>query len=291
MVKIGFSFFGIHPRRYPTIAAKADELGYESCWQPEHLVFPQTIPPTYPYSSDGVPPVNPKSQLYDPWVTLSFVGAATEKLVLGTSVYILPLRNPFVTARAVGTLDLLTNGRALLGCGVGWLQEEFQAVGESWDDRGGRTNEIVEIIKKLWTEETIEYHGKYYDFGPVHFEPKPVRKPHPPIEFGGTTDVALRRAARIGDGWIGVRHPEEELKEIIRKLREGRKAAGRESEHFEITVGTAGRPSVDEINRLTELGVTRVNAVPWPPPDGRVTLEHALAGLEDFADKVIAKVN
>ena len=291
-MKVGFSFFGLHPRRYSAIAAKADKLGYESVWVPEHLVFPVDIRPTYPYAADGVPPVTAKTQLYDPWVTLSFVAAATENLVLGTNVYILPLRNPFVPARAVSTLDVLSNGRILLGCGIGWLQEEFDAVGEAWKNRAGRTTEIVEIIKKLWTEETIEYHGKYYNFGPVKFEPKPARKPRPPIQFGGETDAALRRAAKLGDGWIGTRKSDAETKEFVHKLRQFRKEFGKEREPFEITVGTGARPTVDDIRRLEEAGATRVIGVPWgpAPPGGRLTLDHAVAGVEDFADKVLSKL-
>jgi len=291
-MKVGFSFFGVHPTRYPVLATKADQVGFESCWQPEHLVFPVNIPPTYPYSADGVPPVNPSTQLYDPWVTLSFVAAATQNLNLGTNVYILPLRNPFVTARAVGTLDMLSSGRVILGCGIGWLREEFEVVGEQWANRAGRANEIVEIIRKLWTEETVEFHGKYYDFGPVKFEPKPTRKPHPPIQFGGTTPPALRRAATLGDGWIGVRHAPDELRKIVATLDQHRKEAGREKLPFEVTVGTPGRPTVDDIKRLQEAGATRVTVVPWqmPPQGTRLTREMALAGIEDFGEKVLSRV-
>ena len=290
-MKIGFTFRSVHWRYYSALAAKGDELGFESLWMPEHLVFPREIPNTYLYSADGVPRFTSRTGLYDPWVVLAFAAAASQNLRLGTAVYILPLRNPFVTARAVSTLDLLSNGRVILGSGIGWLQPEFEAVGEAWKSRAGRTTEIVEILKKLWTEEVIEYHGKHYDFGPVKFEPKPVQQGGPPIQFGGETPQALRRAAQLGDGWISVAHSPKETGEFVRTLEGLRKEAGRDKEPFEVTVAAPeGVPTVDELRRYEEVGVNRVNVVPWEPPEGRLTLEHATAGMEEFADRVLSKV-
>ena len=203
-MNIGFGLMGVSPRRYPLIAAKADELGFESCWQPEHLIWPAIMPPQYPYSGDGYPPVTTETPAFDPWVNLSFIASATTKLKLGTNVYILPLRDPFVTARAVGTLDYVSGGRVLFGCGVGWLEDEFNLTGLGFKNRGSRTDEIIEILKKLWTEDVTEFHGKHYDFGPVKFRPNTVAQPHPPILIGGDSEAARRRAARLGDGWMSV---------------------------------------------------------------------------------------
>ena len=203
-MNIGFGLMGVSPRRYPLIVAKADELGFESCWQPEHLIWPAIMPPQYPYSGDGYPPVTTETPAFDPWVNLSFIASATTKLKLGTNVYILPLRDPFVTARAVGTLDYVSGGRVLFGCGVGWLEDEFNLTGLGFKNRGSRTDEIIEILKKLWTEDVTEFHGKHYDFGASQV----------PAQHSGPTTPADLDRWRLGGGpaagrtvgrWLDVR--------------------------------------------------------------------------------------
>lgn len=284
---------GISPRYYRDLAINADQVGFESIWLPEHLGWPATMPPTYPYSETGSPPATPSTPLFDAWVALAYLAGATRQIKFGTGVYILPLRHPLVTARAVLTLDRFSGGRAILGIGVGWLEEEFEVVGEDFPNRGPRTDEIIEILKKVWTEDTIEHHGEFYDFAhPVKFEPKPLRKPYPPILVGGLTRPALRRAARLGDGWIAVGQSAsgESLKAGIETINRYRREVGREHEPFEIQTD-AGNASIDEIRRLEDLGVTRVVVAPYPTIDqGRPSVDHALAGLEDYADRVIAKL-
>ena len=142
-MKFGFNLLGVGPRSYSEAGRKADEAGYESVWIPEHLVWPSSLPSDSPYSADGKWPIDTKTPLYDPWVSLSFIAACSQRVRLGTYIYILPLRNPFVTARAVTTLDRVSQGRVILGIGVGWFKEEFEAVGESWGDRGKRADETI----------------------------------------------------------------------------------------------------------------------------------------------------
>lgn len=289
-MKVGFSLFGMSTRHFSAVARKADELGYESIWAPEHLVFPAEVPATYPMAADRRAPVTSDTPLLDPWAALSYLAASTERIRLGTGVYILPLRNPFVTARAVATLDRLSNGRAILGIGVGWLQQEFEAVGENWQDRAPRTAEIMEIIRRLWTEDVIEFHGKYYSFGPVKFRPKPVQHPLP-IHVGGISAPALRRAAQLGDGWFGSGHSPEETRQFVERLTALRRAAGRDGQPFEVTVGCNVPPTVDNLRRYQEAGAARVTLAPWGrPPGGRLTAEFAIEGLERFADEVLSKV-
>ncbi|MBI3743315.1 MAG: LLM class F420-dependent oxidoreductase [Chloroflexi bacterium] len=291
-MKIGLSFFGLGIKSYPIIAQKAEEVGFESLWVSEHLVFPADIPPTYPYTEDGRPPVTSNTPLMDPWVLLSFVAASTSKVRLGTGVYILPLRNPFVTARAVCTLDRLSSGRAILGVGIGWLKEEFEAVGERWDNRGERSLEIVEIIRKLWTEPVIEHHGKHYSFGPVKFEPKPAQKPHPPIEFGGETPAALRRAGTHGDGWIATGgHTPDSVRQSIRRITEARKSVGRDRLPFDVTIVSRGEPKVDEVKRFEEAGVTRVFIRPVMRAGvDKIGLPDLLGRLDHLGEHLISKV-
>ena len=181
-VKIGYPLFGLGPRSWAAVCEKADETGFDSIWMQEHLIFPTEIPPTYPYSDNGVPPINPDTQLYDVWVSLAYIAARTSKIRLATNVFIIPLRDPIVTARAVTTLDRLSGGRLIIGGGVGWLKEEFEIAGQEWRTRGKRTDEIIEIWRKLWSEETIEHHGDHYDFQAraVLAEVGPeARHPHP----------------------------------------------------------------------------------------------------------------
>ncbi len=188
------------------VAVRAEALGFESVWVAEHLVFPAEIKSRYPYAKEGVPPINPATPLLDPLMVLMQVAARTQRIRLGTNVYILPLRHPIAVARMVTTLDVLSGGRVSFGVGLGWLEEEFTAVGIDFATRAGRGREAIRALRALWTEKVVAFHGKYVAFEAVCFEPKPVQRPHPPILVGGESEAALRRAAALGDGWYGVGH-------------------------------------------------------------------------------------
>src|SRR5439155_172296 len=152
------------------------------------------------------PPVPASTPVYDAGAYLSFIAARTTRIRLGTFVYLLGIRYPFVGARAFATLDVVSGGRSEVGVGAGWLVNEWEAVGLDPRTRGRRFEEAIAVCKRLWTEDVIEHHGEFFDFPPVMFEPKPVQKPHPPVLVGGESDRALERAARLGDGWIGMHH-------------------------------------------------------------------------------------
>src|SRR5216110_2231169 len=218
-MKIGVALFRLRPERMAAVARHAEGLGFESVWVPEHLVLPTRITSRYPYAPDGVAPFSPDAPHLDPLVLLTHVAAATARIRLGTSVYLLPLRHPLVTARLAMSLDVLSGGRLTLGVGVGWLAEEFQAAGIDFQTRAARTRECVRALRTLWTETEPEFHGRFFSFGPVRFESKPVQQPHPPIVFGGETEAALRRAAALGDGWYGVGHTPESAAVQATKLR------------------------------------------------------------------------
>ena len=289
-MKFGLSMFGLAPRHYPDIAAAVEENGFESVWMPEHLVFPAVIPPTYLYSESGYPPVNADTALYDPWVVLGAVAHATSSIRLATNVFILPLRHPIQVARSVMTLDRVSNGRVTLGMGVGWLEEEFVAMGQSFADRGKRADEMIGVMRRLWTEDTIEHHGETIDFGPVKFQPKPVQKAGIPIEVGGTTKPALRRAGRLGDGWIELGSGSiETLKERLAFIEAERKAAGRQNLPFEVTSGL-GAGSLDNARRAAEAGVTRIQVGPTPNADVRITIDTFRDFTKKYADEVISKI-
>lgn len=278
-MKVGVPLFGVRPEHMTSVAQRAEALGFESVWVPEHLVFPTQIVSRYPYAKDGVPPINPATPLLDPLIVLTQIAARTERIRLGTNIYILPLRHPLQTARMAMTLDLLSNGRLEFGVGVGWLAEEFAAAGIDFETRAGRTRECVRVLKALWTESEPEFHGRYFSFGPVKFEPKPVQKPHPPLIFGGETDAALKRAAALGDGWYGVGHSPESAAVQTQKLRTLLLEHERGDVKFENTVSHGARTlSHDELQRYTEANVHRVVILPWTR--GREA-EEAMARLAD----------
>lgn len=189
-MKFGTSIMGVSLRALPQVAAGYEANGFESIWLPEHLVFPAEMPPTYPYSGTGYPPVTPDTPSYDPWVMLSYLAAGTERIRLATNIYILPLRHPLQTARSVVTVDRVSGGRVTLGIGVGWLEDEFDYLGLGFADRGRRTDAAIGAIRRLWSEDVIDVHDEYYEFGPVKFNPKPLQKPSIPIEVGGVSAPA-----------------------------------------------------------------------------------------------------
>ena len=199
----------------------------------------------YPYAADGVATFRPDEDYYDPLATLNFLAGCTQKIRLGTHVLILPYRNPVVTAKMLSTLDVLSGGRVILGAGVGWMEEEFQALGlDTYAQRGAVTDEYIQLFKELWTKDEPEFQGEHYQLSGMGFMPKPVQKPHPPIWIGGHTNPAIRRAAEYGDGWmpIGLRPPAilepEELAEKIARLRRLTVRAGRPEDAVSLCFST-----------------------------------------------------
>jgi probable F420-dependent oxidoreductase len=290
-MKFGTTIMGVSFRSYPEVAAAYEQNGFESIWIPEHLVFPAAMPPTYPYSDSGFPPVTSDTPAYDPWVVLSYLAACTERIRLATNIYILPLRHPLQTARSVVTLDRVSGGRVTLGVGVGWMADEFDYLGLSFADRGRATDAAITAIRRLWSEDVIEVHDDHFDFGPVKFNPKPLQKPSIPIEVGGTSGPALRRAGRLGDGWIEI--GSADLGEFRARLAVV-EAARREAERsgpFEVTAGGGLASGLDGYRRLEEAGATRVVTGPRPREgEGRLTPADAVDWAKRFSDEVIAQM-
>ena len=303
-MKFGISLSGLGARHYPEVAAAAEANGFESLWMPEHLIFPAEMPPRYVYTPDGYPPMRSDTPTFDPWVVLGAVASRTESIRLATGVFILPLRHPVMVARSVVTLDRMSGGRVVLGIGVGWMPNEFEIVGQSFEDRGKRTDEMVELMRRFWKDEIIEFHGDFYDIPPVRFEPKPINKQTGiPIIVGGTSKGALRRAGRLGDGWIhhkqikvslyqGETDPgvdEEDWRELddhLAVINRHRAEAGRDKEPFEVIVSMGSSPEI--IARCAEAGVTTCNV--GPSVKGlRGTKDDFVDWIKRFSDEVIAK--
>jgi probable F420-dependent oxidoreductase len=258
-MKFGTFVFQTQPSTITAIAHRAEELGFESLWIPEHIMLPVKYKSPYPYSSTGRMPAPPESPLHDPMLVLAYVAAITTKIRLATGIYVLPIRNPFTTAKAVASLDVLSGGRFIFGVGIGWLEEEFEGVGSNFKDRALRSREYVALLKELWASDDPVYHGKTVSIEGFKMNPKPVQKPHPPFVFGGSTEPSLRRTARLGDGWYGIGENLEETERVIKRLREHEKEQHR-SQPLELTIAPrfGGPITVDQVKRLRDMGVERV---------------------------------
>ena len=270
----------VDPDAAIAIGRCAEKNGFESLWTVEHPAVPKGYTSPYPYSRDGRMPGKEESPVPDPLAWLTWVGAHTTSLRLATGVLVLPLRNPVVLAKQCATIDMLTKGRLVLGVGVGWLHEEFDAVGVNWEDRGAHTDDSIAALRALWTDDPSTHEGTHSSFHEIHSNPKPHRGSIP-IVVGGHSAPAARRAGRLGDGFFPAdpRH----LPELLPVMRKAALDAGRDPDAIEITTG--GRPDVDSIRRLVDLGVSRYVIPPLAMHPAKLP-----DALKRFADEVISQV-
>ncbi len=277
-MKFGIALGALNAHFHVAVTDEAERLGFESVWLPEHLVLTMTMTRS-PTPGEEHPPVPPTTPVFDAFTYLGFLAGRTSRLRLGTHVYNLALRHPFVAARAVQTLDLVSDGRAEIGIGAGWLEQEWQAAELDFHTRGRRLDEALEVCKRLWSEPEVAHDGQFFRFAPVAFEPKPVQQPWPPLLIGGESDAALGRAARAADGWIGMAHTVESVGEPVARLRELLDGYGRGGAGFEVCVGGPVERRED-VERWEQAGVTRLIVSPW-----RRSPE-AVDGIKAFADLV-----
>lgn len=242
-MKPSIFLFGLPLNDYAPLARRADELGYESAWVPDHLVAPIEFEPNYPYRESGKPSFVSDTPFPDPFVLIGQLGAVTRKLLLGIGVFVLPLRNPFVTAKAAATAHALSGGRLQLGVGIGWMREEFEAVGEAFARRAARTDEMLAVMRKLWTGQAVEHAGEWYRFRKLQMSPGVMA---PPILFGGSSEPALVRAARQGEGWCGPPCTLEQNVAYRERLRRELDAAGRDPSAFRLWV-RSNQPTTAEL--------------------------------------------
>jgi len=263
------------------VAKRAEELGFDSFWVPEHPLIPVKYTSRYPGSADGSLPAA-ASRIADPFVALARASAVTQTIKLGTGICLVPEHNPLVLAKTIATLDHISNGRVLFGIGAGWLKEETEILGGNFPHRWSQTREAVLAMKELWTKDEAEFHGKFYDFPPVRSSPKPAQKPHPPVLLGGAAANVFKRAAAWGDGWLPIRVTPEDVKKGRAILDELAQAQGRAPNSLEITVyGQEGDP--DMLKRFEEAGASRVT-VRMPAAGG----DAAFAALERMAERLFA---
>lgn len=252
---------GHGPEFLRALAEAAEAVGAASLWAPEHVVLVDAYASRYPYSEDGSFPLDPSAGgLADPFTVLTYLAAVTTRVRLGTGICLVPQRNPVYTAKMVAGLDVLSNGRFDFGVGIGWLAEEFAALGVPFARRAQRTRAYLEIMRRLWTEPVASYASDLYTLPPVRFEPKPVQRPHPPIIFGGESNAALRRTADLGQGWFGWNVTPEMTAERVGALRCLLAERGRKPADVSITVSPYLRPvgGVDVLARYRDAGAEQV---------------------------------
>lgn len=278
----------IEGEKIARIAQRAEELGYDSVWVSDHIIFPTELRSPYPYSPDGKLPLDPTLPLLEPFTVLSYAAAVTKKVKLGTSVVIVPYRDPIVTAKIVATIDVLSGGRFIFGVGVGWLEEEFRVLRQNLKDRGPQTKEALLAMKACWTQDDPEFHGKFFDFSGIKFAPKPLQKPHPPIWFGGNSMPALKRAVEQGDGWHSVWMTPEEVAETAKTLRGMCAKAGKDFASFPLTINVNHKVplTVENVKRYEEAGISMM----FIPRYFGVDADEIIKGMEQFTKEVKDKV-
>ena len=297
------------PDTMATLAQRGEEMGFGIISVSDHIVIPKTIDSRYPYSETGEF-AGGAGECMEQLTTLGFLAGVTSSARLLTSVMVLPHRSPVLTAKALATIDVLSNGRLNVGCGVGWMREEFEAIGAPpYDDRGAVGNEYIRAFKELWTADSPSFEGKYCRFSNISFLPKPVQKPHPPIWIGGESPPALRRAAQLGDVWFPIgNNPRftvgttQQLAEYLHRLRQHAQDAGREPSEIDVAYSAGwyndrearflpngerqvftGSPDqvADDLKAFEELGVSHMML-----RFGGATQEETLGHMERFATKV-----
>ncbi len=261
----------------------AEDCGFESVWGGEHVILPDTIVSKYPYTEDGTIPAEPDTPIPDPLIWLAYVAAAAPSLRLGTCILIVPQRNPLVLAKELATLDRLSGGRVELGLGVGWLQEEFEALGIPGERRGARNDEYIAAMRALWSAPHAEFHGEFVDFDPATCSPRPTNG-NIPIIVGGDSEAALRRAVNIADGYFPGEGDADALGKLLKRLEQTAEANGRDPKSIEISAifGAQMMDPANGVEQMAAIGVDRimVPAFFFAGPEG-------LDNLRKFAEQVM----
>jgi probable F420-dependent oxidoreductase len=271
------------------LAQTAEANGFTSVALPDSLFYSETVSADYPYTPDGSRFWDAETPWVDPLIAVAAMGAVTRTIRFYTSVLKLGSRNPVLLARQVGSVANLTGDRFGLGLGVGWSPEEFEWCGAPYANRGKRVDEAIDVLRLILGGGMVEYHGQFFDFDRLQMSPAPAQ----PVPFyvGGHTDVALRRAARVGDGWASAMMKYSDLKETINRLHELRREYGRDDQPFEIQAVCIDRFGLDGYRQLAEIGVTDVIAMPWlfEGVGFEAPLEPKQDAIKKFADDIISR--
>ena len=277
------------PEYLHLLGSAAEQRGFHSLWVPEHVVLFDSYESQYPYAADGRVPAPAEAGPIDPFAVLSFLAAATRTIRLGTGICLVPQRNPVYTAKEVTAVDWLSNGRFDFGVGIGWLAEEFRALGVPFERRGARCRAYLEVMRRCWCDPVSQYEGEFYSLPPCRQFPKPIQQPHPPIHFGGETDAALKRVADVGQGWFGFNIDPAATAERLKALDRLLAARGRTRRDLQISIGPyMHRVDLDMVKRYRDAGVDQVivMAIAVTPDDLRATLDHLAESIVEPAKQL-----
>jgi len=268
------------------LAELAEARGIESLWTFEHVIVPIDYASRYPYSPNGKMGVTPETNFVDPLIALGAIAARTERIRLATGVNILSQTNPLYLAKQAASLDFVSGGRFMLGVGIGWLKEEFAALGTPFERRGARFDDAIQAMRKVWSGEVVEHQSDFLHWSGFKSHPLPVQKPFPVI-IGGSKGKAFERIARYGDGWYAPTASVEQLTPLLKSLEEACAAVGRDPASVEISaMWMPAAEGIDAIPRYEDLGVSRL-VVPVPAVAGG---GDPIQGVARFADEVVAKI-
>lgn len=287
-MKFALSTFMTSVAELPEIAAAAEDAGWSMITMSDHVANMQTLTTPYPYTPDGKRRWPEFTEWPDQLVAMGAIATATKTLRFTTNAFVLPMRNPFQVAKALATVSVISGNRQVLTIGVGWSKDEFELVGQDFHTRGKRTDEMIEIMRLLWTGEYVSYHGNHYRFENVEANPKPAG--HVPIWVGGISQPALRRAARLGDGWLSDLQPAADIVDSIRQIHVMRKEGGRDHLPFDVMATPSDVGDPDGLRRLEDEGVTHIIGTPWLMYyEGPTTLAQKKDAIRRYADDIIAK--
>lgn len=304
-MRFGFNLFATDPAELRPLAIACDQAGWDHLALPDAPFFPEHVSVPYPHSADGKRFWSLDTPSLDPWVAMAHMAAVTENLRFITAVLRMPTRKPLLEAKAIMSVAALCDDRVGVGLGLGWMPEEYRFTNEEQKTRGARLTEAIKIIKLCMTGEFVEFHGKHYDFDRLIMRPAPRTKV--PLYAGGHADAALRRAAELCDGWIGLSHSYDEIRDYIDLLTGLRAEYGRENEQFDIILQCPDAVSVDDFKRLEDMGVTHCWVVPWHSPaamgatgdhgiditgmfDEHPPIEKKVEAIHRFGETVISKL-
>lgn len=289
MLEFGLSISFCTPADYRPLAKAAEEAGFTYATLSDHLIYPKSFSKPYPYTEDGIPRFAETDDFPDPWVAIASMAAVTERLKFYTNVFVLPARNPIHVAKTLATAAVLSDYRLALGVGMGWMPEEFEASEQPFAKRGKRADEMIEVMRKLWTGEMIEHKGDFYDLPGVRMRPHPEQ--NIPIYVGGFSEPAMRRAAR-NDGWIADLHSTQELLDLMKTVRGYREELGKSIDDFKmLSFGPTDAFMPEHYQKLNDNGLNTLVTMPWmfyTGPDSN--LEQKIESIHRFGEDIISKM-
>lgn len=272
------------PQRLTDLARATEAAGFEGLMVSDHITYPEKLSSPYPYTPDGKPPFERDTPWPDPWVAIGAMAAVTETLRFGTHIYIAPARPLLTVAKQVATASVLSDDRVVLGAGAGWMREEFDLMGQAFARRGARFDEMLDVLRRLWSGDIVEHHGEFYDLPPLSITPTPATPI--PVWIGGDSEAAVARAVR-NDGWVGNLYQPDEAFEKAEAVVKALRNAGREpGDGFDLVLSVYALNDLDLFRRLEDAGVTALVTAPWmlAEPDWDAQRE----AIERFGDEVIA---